>query len=260
MMPTAVLRLLLLPLLTVAFAARDAGAVELDFTLYGAGVPVAESTMTIDLSPATYGMGLRYHTIGLASVFNADSIDQYTNGTLDRDQPAPVQFRSLVKLHGRDRTVTLGYRDGNPTIAAINPPNEGEREIVPPALREHTFDPLTAIVDILEVASRTGRCDLNHYTYDGRRREMFQARTVGEEDIPPSSRSVFSGRALRCDYSTQPVAGLRIGEGREEDARVRKGTFWLAPVKAGGPRLPVQGLVDVRFLGTATMYLTAIKP
>ena len=35
---------------------------------------------------------------------------------------------------------------------------------------------------------------------------------------------------------------------------------WLAQLVPGGPRLPVQGVVDVRFLGTATSYLTAVTP
>jgi hypothetical protein len=240
--------------------ARRAGAVQLNFTLYALSLPVADSTMTFNLTPTGYGMGLSYHLTGVASVFNGDHLDETTKGIFDHDQPVPLEFRSFIKLHGQDRTVILNYRDGNPTNSVIIPPNEAERDPVSPSLREHTFDPLTAVVDIVEAASRTGRCDLSHYTYDGRRRELFEAHTVGEETIPPSGRSVFSGQALRCDYVTKPLAGFRIGEGREDDERVRTGTIWLGQAIPGQPRLPVQGIVDVRFLGSATMYLSAIKP
>jgi hypothetical protein len=251
---------LLLLGLAIPLAARDARAEQLAFQLYAMGFPVAESSMVFNLAPASYHMELRYHTTGLGKLVSGDRLDQSSNGMFEHDEAVPTEFRSFVRLHAQDRIVTLEYRNGDPTIATINPPNEAEREIVPPVRRDHTIDPLSAMIDMLHVAARTGRCDLSHNTYDGRRLEVFEARTAGEEDIPASSRSIFSGRALRCDYTSQPIAGLKLGDGRDEDARVRKGTVWLAPLAPGGPRLPVQGVVDVRFLGTATSYLTAVTP
>jgi len=251
---------MLLACLLMLAGTRRVEAVQLSFTLYAVGLPVANSTMTFNLTPAGYGMGLSYRLTGVASVFNGDHLDEITKGVFEHDQPIPLEFRSDIKLHGQDRTVILSYRDGNPTNSLIMPPNEEERDIVSPSLREHTFDPLTAVVDIVEIASRTGRCDLSHYIYDGRRRELFEAHTMGEENIAPSGRSIFSGQALRCDYFTKPIAGFRTGEGREEDQRIRKGTVWLGQAIPGGPRLPVQGIVDVRFLGSATMYLSEVKP
>ena len=246
--------------LIVSIAPRDAAATQLTFNLYALGFPVAESSMIVDLAPSGYHMGLRYHTIGLARVFDGDKLDQSSNGTFEHEQLVPLEFRSFVRLHSQDRVVVLDYRNGNPIVASISPANDAERETVPMARREHTFDPLSAMMDMLHLAAQTGHCDLSHYTYDGRRLELFEARTVGEEDVAPTSRSIFSGRGLRCDYSSQTVAGFRLGDGRDEDARPRKGTVWLAQVVPGGPRLPVRGLVDVRFLGAATMYLTAVTP
>jgi Protein of unknown function (DUF3108) len=252
--------LFLLACLTRPVGARDAEAVQLSFELYVMGLPVAESHMTFDLAPSTYAMALRYRTTGLARIVSSGTLDQSSSGTFEHDQPVPQEFRSYIRLHDKDRRVTLTYRNGNPIVAAIEPVNETEREIVPPALREHTLDPLSAMVDMLHVAGLTGRCDLSHTTYDGRRLEMFEARTVDEEDIPPSGRSIFSGRALRCEYTSRPMAGLRLGEAHDEDARIRKGTIWLAQAIPGGPRLPVQGLIDIRFLGATTMYLTSVAP
>ncbi|MGD0433504.1 MAG: DUF3108 domain-containing protein [Acetobacteraceae bacterium] len=241
-------------------AAPDAESVQLTFTLYAVGLPVAESHMSFDLTPSAYLMGLQYQTTGVARLFAGDKLDQTTKGMFEHDQPVPMEFHSFVRLHGQDRTVVLEYRNGDPTATTTTPPNEGERDIVPQAEREHTLDPLSAMVDMLHTLARTGRCDLSHKTYDGRRLEVFEVHTVDEEDIASSGRSVFAGRALRCDYTSRPLMGFHLGEQRADDQRVRKGSLWLAPVVPGGPRLPVQGVVDVRFLGTATMYLTAITP
>jgi hypothetical protein len=246
--------------LVCLFAAPNARATQLTFTLYAVGLPVAESNMSFDLAPATYAMGLRYRITGVAKIFTGDHLDQTVKGTFERDRPVPLEFRSNITLHSQDRIVVLQYRNGNPTATTTIPSNESERDIVPPADREHTLDPLSALVDMLRVTAQTGRCDLSRTTYDGRRLEMFQARTVGEEVIPSSGRSVFSGRALRCDYSSKPLTGFRVGDQREEDSRARNGTFWLAQVAPGAPRLPVQAVVDIRLLGSATMYLTAVTP
>ena len=174
--------------------------------------------------------------------------------------PNPVEFKSFVRLHGQDRTVTLNYRDGSPLVTAINPPNTGERDEVPDAQRAHVIDPMSAMAAMMEMAARTGRCDIGDRTYDGRRLEYFESHTAGEENIPATSLSRFAGPALRCDYSSQTLGGFRQGDGRDEDARARRGTLWLAHAIPGGPRVPVHGQIDTRFLGVATMYLTGVSP
>src|ERR1700722_1717687 len=176
MKPILLFLLLLLPCSTVLAASGNAEATQLAFSLYAVGVPVAESTMTLDFAPSGYGIGLSYRTVGVAKVFSGDNLDQSSSGTFEHDQAVPLSFKSYVRLHGQDRRVTLSYRDGNPIISSIAPPNEGEREIVPVALREHTIDSLSAMVDMLHHAAETGRCDLSHKTYDGRRLEVFESR------------------------------------------------------------------------------------
>jgi hypothetical protein len=146
---------LLLLGLAMPLAARDANAEQLAFQLYAMGLPVAESRMIFNLAPASYHMELRYHTTGLVKLVSGDQLDQSSNGTFEHDEPVPTEFKSFVRLHAQDRIVTLEYRNGDPTIAAINPPNEAEREIVPPARRDHTLDPLSAMIDMLHVAART---------------------------------------------------------------------------------------------------------
>src|ERR1700729_350431 len=91
----------LVPLcLSMLIAAPDAAAVQLSFSIYALGLPVAESHMTFDLTSTTYGMGLRYQTIGVAKLFAGDRLDQTSKGTFQRDQPVPLEFRSFVRLHG----------------------------------------------------------------------------------------------------------------------------------------------------------------
>src|SRR5579862_2808196 len=115
--------------LTAGIGWADAWAVQLSFSLYAVGIPVAESYMKIDLAPSTYDMALRYRTTGLASVVAGGLLDQTSNGTVQRDQLMPLTYHSYVKLHGQDRVVALAFRNGDPLITQINPTNESEREI-----------------------------------------------------------------------------------------------------------------------------------
>jgi len=240
--------------------APRARAADMHFSLYSIGVKVAESIMTVDLGPADFRMALSYHTTGVARMFSGDKLDETVAGRIQDGLPAPALYRSFVTLHGQDRTVSMTWREGIPVITVLSPPNAGERDEIPAARLAGTLDPLSAVGSMLAMAARTGTCDFSHHTFDGRRLELFYARTSGEEDLPSTGRSIFAGRALRCDYVARTEAGFLLNGDRQEDSRPRQGTIWLARLTPGGPLLPVHGEVDTRFLGRATMYLTSVDP
>jgi hypothetical protein len=246
--------------LAISGIARDASATQLSYTLYVFGLPVADAVLTVDLTPASYRASLAYHTTGLAGIFSGDRMEQHAAGRLDGDRPVPQEYASKGRLRGQDRLAGLTWRNGNPTVTAIAPPNETEREDVPAGLRPRTIDPLSSIVLLLLQTARSGSCDGSTRTFDGRRAQVFEARTGGEEDLPSSGRSSFSGRGLRCDFTDRTIAGFRLGQGRADDLRPHRGTIWLAQVVPGTLRLPVRASVETRFLGDAMIYLTAVSP
>jgi Protein of unknown function (DUF3108) len=237
-----------------------AEAVELNYKLYVVAVPVATASIKLDLGTPAYRLSLDFQTTGIADLFAGDRLAEYTAGRIDNDRPAPAGYGSSGQLRGQNRVVTMSWRDSTPTITSITPPNNTEREDVPPALLAHSVDPLDAIVQLLREVARSGRCEGSSRAYDGRRLQLLQARTVGEEDVPPSIRSTFSGRALRCDFSDQTLAGYRLGSGRDDDMREHRGTIWLSQVLPGLQRLPVRASVETRWLGDATIYLTSATP
>jgi hypothetical protein len=90
--------------------------------------------------------------------------------------------------------------------------------------------------------------------------ELFEVKTAGEEELAPSGRSNFRGHALRCDFTDKTLAGFRLGSGREDDARERRGSIWLAGIFGESQRLPVRASIETRLLGDAMLYLTAAAP
>jgi hypothetical protein len=252
----------LIPLLCAALFAPmpTAAAAELNYAIYVVGLPLADATLNLDLAAPAYRAELRFHTTGIADLFVGDRLDEHTSGWFESDRPAPAEYLSSGRQHGIDRVVGMTWHDGTPVVTTITPPNSTEREDVPSALLAHTMNPLDSIVMLLHQVARTGRCEGSSRAYDGRRLQLLEATTSGNEDIPPSSRSSFSGRAMRCDFTDKTLAGFRVGSGRADDMREHHGTVWLAQISPGSQKLPVRLSVETRLFGDATIYLTSASP
>ena len=246
--------------LAIAAAAPPANAVQLDYTLYVLGVPLADAMFNLEMTSAAYRLAMGFHTTGLADIVASDRLEQHVTGRIEHDQPMPASYVSTSRLHGQDRHVEIVWRDGTPVLTAVTPPNSSEREEVPAAQMVHASDPMSAIVVLIRRVAATGSCQASLRAYDGRHLNQFEATSGGEEDLPPTGRSSFAGRALRCDFVDRTLAGFRLGAARAEDARERRGTVWLAQVVAGGPRLPVRASIQTRLFGDATLFLKAVAP
>jgi hypothetical protein len=97
------------------------------------------------------------------------------------------------------------------------------------------------------------------HTYDGRRATEVEAHSVGEETLDSTKRSIFAGRALRCDFAGRMLAGFKFDD-RPSDLKPLHGSAWLAPVVPGAPPLPVRMRFETRWFGDATMYLVHAEP
>jgi hypothetical protein len=117
-------------------------------------------------------------------------------------------------------------------------------------------DALSAIAMLIRRVARTGRCEAEATTFDGRRAVDVAARTVGMEVLQPDGRSIFTGRALRCDFEGRLLAGFPRDGDQEELRRSRHGSAWLAQIAPGAPPIPVRIDFETRWFGPATMYLT----
>jgi hypothetical protein len=240
--------------------ASAAFAAELNYRLYVLGIPGGEAAFSFDLAASTYRMNMHFRTTGLADLLVPDRMEEHTSGRFENDLPTPVEYGSNGTRHGQERVVNMVWRDGAPVVTTITPPNSAEREDVPPAMLPRSVDPLDAIVTMIRQVARTGRCEGSSRAYDGRRLELMQATTAGWEEIPPSGRSSFAGRAIRCDFLDKTLAGFRLGSDREDDMRDRRGTMWLAQVIPGMPAVPVRAAIETRWFGEATIYLTSATP
>jgi hypothetical protein len=171
--------------------------------------------------------------------------------------PQPNEFVSQGRWRGEQRAVRIDYQQGSPVIRELTPTEDVPREPIPAALQQNTIDTVSALAQLIRKVERSGTCSGSVRTFDGRRVATVQAVTGVPEMLAGTSRSLFSGNALRCDFTAQQTAGFKMGDDKER--KPLHGSAWLAPLRNNGPSLPVRLSFETRGMGNVTMYLTAIR-
>ena len=198
----------LLLLIPTPAPAQDAPELNATYEMYAGGLHVAEVSASFSLTPTQYAIRLAYHTTGLVSLFRHGYQMNRVDGVWNRNLPQPEQFEGSGVWGGDDNATLIDYVNGQPVIERLVSPPADKREPVPPALQANSVDSLSALALLIHRVQTTGRCEASVHTFDGRRASEISARTVGEEILEPSSLSMFTGRAVRCDFVGQMLAGF----------------------------------------------------
>ena len=237
--------------------AAHAQPVNAHYAAYSTGLNVLRLDAELAIGPRDYRVHLTYHSAGTVGALVRAERDTTVEGVFNGDRPTPRRFYSFGHFRGRPRVTQIDYPKGQPEIRALNPPNEEEREPVPPADQVGTIDSVSAMAQLVRQVNATGRCEGHSRTYDGRRLAELSARTAGREVLEQTSRSSFAGPALRCDFEGRQLAGFRLDSDRGKAQRPRRGTAWFAATTPGGPLIPVRIQFETDYIGNLTMYLAA---
>jgi hypothetical protein len=243
-------------LLPTPAPAVEAPELHASYNLYAAGFHVAEVEVSFGVGPHYYDIRVAYHTTGVVSLFRHGHQLTTVVGTWNADRPQPQEYQSVGVWQGEDKITLMDYLHGQPLIRQLIPPQEKEREPVPLSLQQNSVDSLSALAMLIRRVADTGRCEASVHTFDGNRASEITAHTAGEDVLLPSSRSIFTGKTLRCDFVGQMLAGFLYEDNTPYDRRPLHGSAWLADMVPGTPPVPVQMQFDTRWFGEATMYLT----
>jgi hypothetical protein len=241
-------------------ASAQVTQVQLAYDTYAAGIEVMQMQAHFGLGPWNYRIDLDYHTTGLVGMFYRGRQTNTVRGTWQDDQASPAEFAGVGVWRGHERRTLIDYDHGLPRVRELQPPQESEREPVPPELQLHTMDTLSALAQLMRRVEHDHTCETEVRTYDGRRVLDVIAHTGGPERLDPTGRSTFSGRTVRCDFEGRELAGFLFGEDDAEHHTPLHGSAWLASPLPGTPALPVRISFQTRWFGLATMYLTSAAP
>lgn len=240
-----------------AALAQKPDALQLTYATYAAGLHVAAVQADLMLASYDYQVRVGYHTTGLIGFFDHGRQSNRVDGIWQAGLPEPRQFSSHGVWHGKKRATLIDYRDGDPLVRILQPPDT-KRQPVSASLRYHSMDALSALVLLMHQAAATRQCDASVRTFDGRRVTLLTAHSVGWERLPHIGRSDYSGPALRCDFTSRVLAGFKRDKNAKDQPPLR-GTVWFATAIPGEPPLPVRLRFKTAWFGYATTYLTGAK-
>jgi hypothetical protein len=244
-------------------ALADTAPIRATYTGYVAGMPVLHLDAEFHFgSDGRYQVATRFRTAGVVAAFVRGEQVSRTEGALPAAAGAPLvpaRYSMEGLWNGNTRRIALDYERGAPVVRALEPPNTDEREPVPPAQQAGTVDVLTALAGLTRSVARTGRCEGQAATFDGRRRTDFVATTVGPETLARERRSIFVGEAMLCRFEGRQVAGFHRTYDRTEAERPRQGRAWIARLVADAPPVPVRMEVESGVFGTAVIHLRSVE-
>ena len=225
-------------------ASAQVTQVQLAYDTYAAGIEVMQMQAFFGLGPWNYHISIDYHTTGLVGLFYRGRQTNSVHGIWHDDLAQPQEFSGEGVWRGQNRRTLIAYDHGVPEVKELQPPQETEREPVPPEFQRDTMDTLSALAQLMRRVQSDHTCDTEVHTYDGRRVLDIVAHTGGPEPLAPTSRSTFSGATLRCDFEGRELAGFLLGAGRraapQPAARIRLAGARppRRPSPAGADRLP----------------------
>ncbi len=250
------------PGLAAEAPAETTPQLELGYAIYAAGLHTADLTARLTLAPDQYRVRMHFATTGLYAIFEGGHTDTVVEGRFAKGRVRPLRFESVGHWSRTLWETVLDYTDGAahlyPHVRVLAPPETDRRLPVPESLRIDRVDTVSAILLLLHRVNQGEGCVGDVGTFDGHIAAVISAHDAGRDTVPVSGRSPYAGSAVRCDFEGHAVGGFLRADDAEEANRHRHGTAWLAAPVPGAPILPIRLSFETAWIGSASMYLTAV--
>jgi hypothetical protein len=255
-LPRSSAALLLSLLASPALAAPAAPAAHLlHYTARLHGIPLLDITFCIALTDTAYDTAIDARTLGIAEFLVHGRALGHAHGSVDGNKVHPAAYEEQGKLSGETHRLVIAYPKGDPVLQLMQPPQDKYRLPVPAADLPGALDGLSALALETLAATRDNACQGEAVVYDGFQLRRATAHTAGFETLKPDKRSIFTGRALRCETTSVMLAGFLKDKAIPPQTRPRYSTAWFGPLTAGGPNLPLKLLFDADILGSIIVDL-----
>jgi hypothetical protein len=230
---------------SVGAATGGESALDLRYDVYYLVMRVLTIESRSRIDPATYDVRSTMETVGLVGSFFPWTYRSEVHGRVDGGRLAPDLFQSRSEYRGRVQHVELRYDEGDPVVDGLEAFSGDvlgkgyRRDEVPPELRAGTIDPLTEITSLARDLARGEGCGGTRHVFDGLRRYDTVYQDLGEQELEPSSRDAYRGRARACRSYIRPIAGFWKSKDEQTQA-LTEVTAWLMPVRPGLDAVPVR--------------------
>lgn len=156
-----------------------------------------------------YDVKTTMSTTGVFGTLYPFSAMYHAVGTYEKDKFWPQDYFSKTKSFTHKRTKELVYENGIPQYRISTKNEKTRRDAV--TLDEkygQSADLLSIFGMLIEQINRTGNCDFERYSFNGKRYTFSKVKTLGKEKIKTD---FFTGKALKCQYYLENADGGDAG-------------------------------------------------
>ena len=221
------------------------------------GVPLMDITLCLGLDAKAYRTAIKVATLGMADWIAHARIEGWAGGKVDGATLIPGSYADHGRIFGEDQSAAIAYPEGEPVLQRISPDPGKTRLPIQQDGLHGAIDGLSAVALESLAVTRTGTCQGEAHVFDGRQLRRAATHTGGQDTLPPNPRSVFAGRAVRCETESVLLAGFLRAKPITAQIEPRHSRVWLAPVVAGGPAVPVRMMFDADALGDIVVDVDA---
>jgi hypothetical protein len=191
-----------------------------------------------------------------------------TSGRSDNGMLVPTVSTSTSSWRNKENTVEMSYDQNGNLLKTTT--HEGDKTTVKrdfdKDLSADAVDILTGALLMLQHAKNTDQCKGSFPVFDGKRRFNITLKDDGKETLSKSRYSSFSGQALRCTLTMEPVAGFKEKDKKRgwmavqnhTEKRHKLPTIWLAQLDEKSPVVPVRMEISSEY-GSVVAHLSQSK-
>ena len=238
-------------------ASSGSRGVDLVYAVHIGGIHTVDLKIRLTLEADRYRVKLSSHIDGLVRYLLPWSLRVDSRGRIAGERFVPESVHTESSWRGKRRWRTLEYRDGRPVVLSVEP--KRKTPPIPPETLTGSVDVATAILTVARAVPGEKSCAVRVPVFDGRRRFDAVMEAHGEDELPRSHRSAYSGKAEVCDLAIEVLHGRRKKSDYGGLAGGEKTmTFWFARLFDGVYPLPVRVQLDTD-LGVVIGHLTSAR-
>lgn len=171
-----------------------------------------EQSLTYDLQDTDYDMKTTLKTTGTFGAIYPFTAEYHAYGTYKQSDFKPQNYFYETKSRFSRRTKQITYKNGVPQerISVKNGRKKVAKIIVDPKYNR-SIDLLSLFGVLAEQIIRSGKCDFQAYSFNGKKYSLSTIKKIKSEKIKTE---YFAGEAEKCEYSLEvvddPEAGFLI--------------------------------------------------
>nr|WP_298797658.1 DUF3108 domain-containing protein [uncultured Acetobacter sp.] len=223
------------------------------YRVYAHGFNVMDIQASYRLSESQYGVTAHIKTGGFFGLFMKTNLQTSAQGRFGSADVEPALFDSVGWSRGRNRHVSLAYRDQMPEVTLIDPV-ETDRDAVPAADEKGAIDTLAVLMNLLHQVRTNQSCGGPEKVFDGMRLSTLSVHPAGLQQIPSGGPLDWGKDALRCDFVAQQIEGFKRSSENSKLRNPQPGRAWFEKVGDAG-FVAVRVEIDHPKLGRITIIL-----